>query len=117
MTTAVLESDSKSRIYVVRIGDDGIEPLTMVLKWYEGARQPQAMIEESMNTYFRQCLAPHHTIVPIVAVVPVSSVAQSSLSLAIRKLALLIVRDSRAPIVDDTRRAGRWRARPARLLV
>ena len=79
----VLESDSKSRIYVVRICDDGVEPLTMVLKWYEGARYPQARIEAAMNTYFRQCLAPHHSIVPILAVVPVSTTAQSPLSVSI----------------------------------
>lgn len=79
----VLESDSKSRIYVIRICGHGVEPLTMVLKWYEGSRQPQAAIEASMNTYFRQCLAQHSSVVPILAVVPVSATAQSPLSLSI----------------------------------
>jgi hypothetical protein len=79
----VLESDSKSRIYVVRICAAGAEPLRLVLKWYEGIRHQQARIEAAMNTYFRHCLAAHHAIVPILTVIPVPTITRQPLSLSI----------------------------------
>lgn len=79
----LLESDSKSRIYVVHTQLDGCAPWTLVLKWYSGARQRQAPIEEQMSTYFRQRLAPPRTVAPILAVVPLSTTAATPLSVAL----------------------------------
>lgn len=79
----LLESDSKSRIYVVRTQFDGSDPWTLVLKWYSGTRQRQAPIEAQMSAYFRQCLASYCAVVPILAVVPISTAADAPLSVAL----------------------------------
>ncbi len=79
----MLESDSKSRIYVVHTHLDDRKPWALVLKWYAGARQQQAPIEEGMSAYFRQRLAAHCTVVPILAVVPLSVTAEAPLSVAL----------------------------------
>jgi hypothetical protein len=79
----LLESDSKSPIYVVRTHLDSSAPWTLVVKWYHGARQQQAAIEAQMSSYFRQRLAPQRTVVPILAVVPLSTSATTPLSVAL----------------------------------
>ncbi len=80
---SVLDSDSKSRIYVVRTFPDAPDAWTLVLKWYNGARQQQAPIEARMSTYFRQRLAPLRKVAPILAVVPLSTMAENALSVAL----------------------------------
>ena len=80
---AVLDSDSKSRVYVVQTVFDNGSFWTWVLKWYNGARQQQAPIESRMNAYFLQRLAPSHMVVPVLDVVPLSNVAETALSVAL----------------------------------
>jgi hypothetical protein len=77
----MLESDSKSRIYVVhtQLGDE--DPFALVLKWYSGRRQPYAAVEQQMNQYFRQCLAPYAVVGPILAVVPLEAVQPLSVAI------------------------------------
>jgi hypothetical protein len=65
-----LESDSKSRIYVIQTWLDQSEHFYLVLKWYRGKRQPFARIEQEMNAYFHQALASYCSVGPILAVVP-----------------------------------------------
>jgi hypothetical protein len=77
----MLESDSKSRIYVVSTQLGTGEDVALVLKWYSGRRQRYAIIEQQMNVYFRQRLAPQAVVGPIVAVVPLE--AEKPLSVAI----------------------------------
>lgn len=76
----VLESDSKSRIYVVQtqLGEDAFR---LVVKWYRGKRQPFAYIEQHMNAYFYQHLMTICAVGPILALVPFPGAA--SLSVAI----------------------------------
>ncbi|MGQ4809117.1 hypothetical protein NKDENANG_02519 [Candidatus Entotheonellaceae bacterium PAL068K] len=76
-----LESDSKSRIYVVQTRLQTGESFNLVLKWYGGKRQPAAAVEHRMNAYFRQCLTPYCTVGAILAVVPLA--APEPLSVAI----------------------------------
>lgn len=78
-----LDSDSKSRIYVVRTELDGQTPWPLVLKWYNGKRQQTAPIEARMSVYFKQCLAPQRTVVPILSVVPLSDAGDNALSVAL----------------------------------
>jgi hypothetical protein len=80
---ALLDSDSKSRVYVVQTVFDNGSYWTWVLKWYNGARQQQAPIESRMNAYFLQRLAPSRTVVPVLDVVPLSNVAETALSVAL----------------------------------
>lgn len=80
---AVLDSDSKSRVYVVHTVFDTGCFWTWVLKWYNGARQQQAPIESRMNAYFLQRLAPSRTVVPVLDVVRLSNVAETALSVAL----------------------------------
>jgi hypothetical protein len=80
---AVLDSDSKSRVYVVQTVLDNGSFWTWVLKWYNGARQQQAPIESQMNAYFLQRLAPSRTVVPVLEVVSLSNVAETALSVAL----------------------------------
>lgn len=80
-TEVVLESDSKSRIYVVHTLLDAGRHFSLVVKWYAGQRQPLAEIEHRMNAYFRRCLTSHSAVGPIVAVVPLR--AAEPLSVAI----------------------------------
>jgi hypothetical protein len=77
----MLESDSKSRIFVVhtKLGDS--DHFSLVVKWYGGSRQRLAAVEQQMNAYFHQRLAPYCTVGPILAVVPL--VATEPLSVAI----------------------------------
>jgi hypothetical protein len=77
----MLESDSKSRIYVVHTQPGDEDHFALVLKWYSGRRQPYAAVEQEMNHYFRQCLAPRAVVGPILAVVPLE--AAPPLSVAI----------------------------------
>jgi hypothetical protein len=76
-----LESDSKSPVYVVQTQLDTGECFGLVLKWYGGKRQRQAAVEQQMNDYFRQRLAPYHAVGPLLAVVPLAMA--ESLSVAI----------------------------------
>ncbi len=77
----MLESDSKSRIYVVHTQLDAEGWFSLALKGYQGSRQRQAAVEQQMNAYFRQCLASHCTVGPVLAVVPLT--AAQPLSVAI----------------------------------
>ncbi len=79
----VLDSDSKSRIYVVHTEVDGQAPWPLVLKCYNGPRQQTAPIEARMSVYFKHCLAPQRTVVPILAVVPLSHAGDQALSVAL----------------------------------
>ncbi len=78
-----LDSDSKSRIYVVRTELNGQKPWMLVLKWYNGKRQQTAPIEARMSVYFQQCLAPQRTVVPVLAVVPLTEAGEQALSVAL----------------------------------
>jgi hypothetical protein len=77
----MLESDSKSRIYVVQTQLEDEDHVALVLKWYSGRRQPYAAVEQQMNQYFRQCLTPHAVIGPILAVVPLEAVKPLSVAI------------------------------------
>lgn len=79
----VLDSDSKSRIYVVHTEFDDQAPWPLVLKCYKGSRQQIAPIEARMSMYFKQCLAPERIVVPILAVVPLSNAGDQALSVAL----------------------------------
>ncbi|MDH3598842.1 MAG: hypothetical protein OEU26_04275 [Candidatus Tectomicrobia bacterium] len=80
---AVLDSDSKSRVYVIQTVLDTDSFWTWVLKWYNGARQQQAPIESRMNAYFLHRLAPSRMVVPVLDVVPLSNMAETPLSVAL----------------------------------
>jgi hypothetical protein len=80
---AVLDSDSKSRVYLVQTVFENGSFWTWVLKWYNGARQQQAPIESRMNAYFLQRLAPSRTVVPVLDVVPLSHATETALSVAL----------------------------------
>ena len=77
----MLESDSKSRIYVVQTALGHDDHCALVVKWYSGRRQRYAAVEQHMNVYFRQQLAPHAVVGPILDVVPLA--AATPLSVAI----------------------------------
>ncbi len=79
----VLDSDSKSRIYVVhtQLGDQASWPL--VLKCYHGPRRKTAPIEARMSVYFKQCLAPQRAVVPILDVVSLADGGDQALSVAL----------------------------------
>jgi hypothetical protein len=77
----MLESDSKSRIYVVHTHPGNAAPFALVLKWYSGQRQPYAAVEQHMNAYFRQRLAPHAVVGPILAVVPLAAIQPLSVAI------------------------------------
>jgi hypothetical protein len=79
----MLESDSKSPIYVVHtsLNPETNTNFSLVLKWYSGQRQPYAAIEQQMNAYFRQRLAPYCAVGPLLTVVPLP--AAEPLSVAI----------------------------------
>lgn len=79
----VLDSDSKSRIYVVYTELDGQAPWPLVLKCYHGPRQQTAPIEARMSVYFKQCLAPQHRVVPILDVVSLTETENQALSVAL----------------------------------
>ncbi len=79
----VLDSDSKSRIYVVHTELGGQAPWPLVLKCYKGARQQTAPIEARMSLYFKQCLAPTRTVVPILDVVSLTDAGDQALSVAL----------------------------------
>lgn len=79
----VLDSDSKSCIYVVYTELDGQAPWPLVLKCYNGPRQQTAPIEARMSVYFKQCLAPHRTVVPVLDVVPLTQAGDQALSVAL----------------------------------
>ncbi len=78
-----LDSDSKSRIYVVHTELGSQAPWPLVLKCYKGPRQPTAPIEARMSLYFKQCLAPQRTVVPILDVVPLTDTGEQALSVAL----------------------------------
>lgn len=69
----MLESDSKSRIFVLHTQFSDGDHVSLVVKWYSGSRQRLAAVEQQMNTYFHQRLAPYCTVGPILAVVPLAS--------------------------------------------
>ena len=77
----MLESDSKSRIYVVHTYIDNGDHFALVLKWYSGQRQPYATVEQHMNAYFRQRLSPYAVVGPILAVVPLEAVKPLSVAI------------------------------------
>jgi hypothetical protein len=77
----MLESDSKSPIYVVHTQLDTGDRFSLVVKWYQGNRQPMAATEQQMNIYFRQRLAARRPVGPLLAVVPLA--AAEPLSVAI----------------------------------
>ena len=78
-----LDSDSKSRIYVVHTQLRGQASWPLVLKCYKGSRQQTAPIEARMSGYFKQCLAPQCTVVPILDVVPLTDAGNQALSVAL----------------------------------
>jgi hypothetical protein len=77
----LLESDSKSPIYVVHTQLDTGDRFSLVVKWYQGKRQPMAATEQQMNIYFRQRLAAQRPVGPLLAIVPLA--AAEPLSVAI----------------------------------
>lgn len=79
----LLESDSKSQIYVVQPTLEGTTGGALVVKWYPGARQPQARIEQQMNAYFQGCLTSRCRIGPVLEVLPLQTTSQTPLSIAI----------------------------------
>ncbi|WP_089937646.1 hypothetical protein [Candidatus Entotheonella palauensis] len=79
----VLDSDSKSRIYVVHTEFDGQASWPLVLKCYHGSRQQTAPIEARMSVYFKQCLAPLRTVIPILDVVSLTNAGDRALSVAL----------------------------------
>jgi len=78
-----LDSDSKSRIYVVHTELGGQASWPLVLKCYQGPRQQTAPIEARMSGYFKHCLAPQRTVVPILGVVSLSDAGDQALSVAL----------------------------------
>lgn len=80
-TEVVLESDSKSRIYVVHYRSEDGQRCSLVVKWYAGKRQPLAAVEQRMSAYFRRCLGSRSTVAPVLTVVPLP--AAEPLSVAI----------------------------------
>jgi hypothetical protein len=76
-----LESDSKSPIYVVQTQLETGECFALVLKWYGGKRQRQAAVEQQMNDYFRQRLAPYAAVGPLLAVVPLATAEPLSVAI------------------------------------
>lgn len=77
----MLESDSKSRIFVVQTQLGDSDSFSLVVKGYSGGRQRLAAVEQQMNAYFHQRLAPYCTVGSILAVVPLT--AAKPLSVAI----------------------------------
>lgn len=77
----MLESDSKSPIYVVHTQLDSDARFSLVVKWYRGRRQPMAATEHQMNVYFYQRLASRYPVGPLLAVIPLA--APEPLSVAI----------------------------------
>ncbi len=77
----MLESDSKSRIFVVHTQLSDSDSFNLVVKWYGGRRRRLAAVEQQMNAYFHQRLAPYCSVGPILAVVPL--MATEPLSVAI----------------------------------
>jgi hypothetical protein len=77
----MLESDSKSRIFVIhtQLGDS--DRFSLVVKWYDGSRRRLAAVEQQMNAYFHQCLAPYCTVGPILAVVPLMTAEPLSVTI------------------------------------
>jgi hypothetical protein len=78
-----LESDSKSRIYVVHTELGGQASWPLVLKCYQGPRQQTAPIEARMSVYFKHWLAPQYTVVPILDVVSLTGAGDQALSVAL----------------------------------
>ncbi|MCZ6875822.1 MAG: hypothetical protein O7G88_20210 [bacterium] len=77
----MLESDSKSRIFVVHTQLSDSDSFTLVVKWYNGSRQRLATVEQQMNTYFQQRLAPYCAVGPILAVVPLMAIEPLSVAI------------------------------------
>ncbi len=78
-----LDSDSKSRIYIVHTQLEGQVPWPLVLKCYKGPRQQTAPIEARMSVYLKQCLAPQRTVIPILDVVSLTEAGDRALSVAL----------------------------------
>jgi hypothetical protein len=76
-----LESDSKSPVYVIHTQLDTGECFALVLKWYGGKRQRQAAVEQQMNDYFRQRLAPYYAVGPLLTVVPLDTAEPLSVAI------------------------------------